>query len=68
MITKLKNRNGKSDKNIGVSFFGSIGLWKELPKPEEINDYEPYTKLIQENKMKKEDIKIEDKLNYNFTL
>lgn len=68
ILQLLKNRNGKSDKNIGVNFFGSIGLWRELPKPEEINDYEPYTKLIQENKMKKEDVKKEDKLNYNFTL
>ena len=68
ILQLLKNRNGKSDKNIGVNFFGSIGLWKELPKPEEINDYEPYTKLIQEDKIKKEDVKKEDKLNYNFTL
>ena len=41
---------------------------KRAIKPEEINDYEPYTKLIQEDKIKKEDVKKEDKLNYNFTL
>lgn len=68
ILQLIKNRFGKSDKNVGVNFFGSIGLWRELPKPEEINDYEPYTKLIQEDKIKKEDVKQEDKLIYNFTL
>lgn len=27
----LKNRLGEADKSIGVSFFGSIGMWRELP-------------------------------------
>lgn len=27
----LKNRLGEADKSIGVAFFGSIGMWKELP-------------------------------------
>ena len=65
---KLKNRFGSADKNVGVNFFGSIGLWRELPKPEEINDYEPYTKLIYNKINKQEDVKTEDKLTYNFTL
>lgn len=59
IIQLLKNRNGKSDKNIGVNFFGSIGLWRELPKAEEITDYEPYTYLIKPKL--KEDIKDENK-------
>ena len=41
----LKNRYGRSDVNLGLSFFGEIGLFQGLPKPEEIGDYEPYLKL-----------------------
>lgn len=68
ILQLIKNRFGKSDKNVGVNFFGSIGLWRELPKPEEINDYEPYTQLIPNKINKQEDVKQEDKLTYNFTL
>ena len=42
-LTVLKNRYGESDVEIGVNFFGKCGLWKELPKPDEIYDYEQYT-------------------------
>lgn len=42
MITKLKNRFGKSDVNKGVVFHGEIGMFRELPKPEEITDYSEY--------------------------
>lgn len=46
----LKNRYGKSDVNKGLAFYGEIGMFKELPKPEEITDYEPYLSLtIQED-------------------
>jgi hypothetical protein len=41
----LKNRFGESNKNVGVSFYGSIGLWKELPKPDEIDNYSDYIYL-----------------------
>jgi hypothetical protein len=46
----LKNRYGQADVNIGMSFFGEIGMFRELPKPEEIGDYEPYLKLDYEKK------------------
>ena len=39
-IICLKNRFGQSDLAIPVSFYGKSGIWRELPKPEEINDYE----------------------------
>lgn len=68
VLQLLKNRFGSADKNVGVSFFGSIGMWRELPKPEEITDYEPYTQLIHNKINKQEDVKTEDKLTYNFTL
>lgn len=41
-ITVLKNRYGESDIEIGCSFYGKTGFFKELPKPDEIYDYEKY--------------------------
>ena len=41
----LKNRYGLSDINKGLAFYGEIGMFRELPKPEEIGDYEPYITL-----------------------
>jgi hypothetical protein len=54
----LKNRYGDADTNIGLTFYGEIGLFKELPKPEEIGDYEPYLNLNCEVK----DLKNKDKI------
>jgi len=31
--------------NLGTSFYGEIGMFRELPRPEEIGDYEPYLSL-----------------------
>lgn len=59
LVQILKNRFGKSDKNIGCTFHGEIGLFKELPKPDEIGDYEPYLDL--HYKQKDENIKITNK-------
>ena len=41
----LKNRYGQADVNKGVAFYGEIGMFNELPKPEDIGDYEPYLSL-----------------------
>jgi hypothetical protein len=41
----LKNRYGQADVNIGMGFYGEIGMFKDLPRPEEIGDYEPYLSL-----------------------
>ena len=41
-ITVLKNRYGESDIEVGTTFYGKCGLWKELPKSDEIYDYEKY--------------------------
>lgn len=41
----LKNRFGMADKCFGVAFYGENGLWKELPLPDQINDYSKYTTL-----------------------
>lgn len=45
LLEILKNRYGDADINIGLTFYGEVGLFKELPKPEEIGDYEPYLQL-----------------------
>ncbi len=39
----LKNRYGDCDVEIGMNFFGGINTFAELPKPDEIYDYETYT-------------------------
>lgn len=41
-ITVLKNRYGESDIEVGTAFYGKCGLWKELPKSDEIYDYGKY--------------------------
>ena len=41
----LKNRYGQADVNKGIAFYGEIGMFRELPKPEDIGDYEPYLTL-----------------------
>lgn len=58
----LKNRYGIADINIGLNFFGEIGKFNELPKPEEITDYTPYLELIkQEVKPDKKEVSDEKK-------
>lgn len=45
LIQILKHRFGQADRSMGCNFFGEISLWKELPLPQDINDYEQYIKL-----------------------
>lgn len=40
IITILKHRFGVADKSIGIGFYGEVGLWKELPMPDQITDYD----------------------------
>lgn len=44
-ISVLKNRSGDADRYVGIGFYGEAHIWKELPKPSEITDYEQYTHL-----------------------
>lgn len=39
----LKNRYGDCDVEVGMNFFGGINTFAELPKPDEIYDYDKYT-------------------------
>lgn len=45
LLQVLKNRFGLADVNKALLFFGEIGMFKELPRPDEIGDYEPYITL-----------------------
>ncbi len=65
LVQVLKNRYGRSDVNKGVTFHGEIGMFKELPRPEEISDYSKFLDLTDA------EIKIDDekeKENNMFTL
>lgn len=42
-VQVLKNRFGDCDVEVGMNFFGGINTFCELPKPDEIYDYERYT-------------------------
>jgi len=59
LLQVLKNRYGQSDINIGCAFYGEIGMFKALPLPSEIGDYEPYLNLdykkIKEEKKEEEE-------------
>lgn len=61
-ITILKSRWGESDYKIAMNFFGSSNVWRELPKADEIYDYERYTSLTQKKTEEK------SKCNINFNL
>lgn len=62
-ILCLKNRFGESGVSLGVALYGKVGIVKELPKGDEITDYEQYTTPFWDNK------KIENEnINYNITL
>lgn len=45
LIQVLKNRYGIADSNKGCVFFGEIGMFSEIPRPDEISDYGPYLSL-----------------------
>ena len=63
----LKNRYGQSDVNLGLSFYGEIGMFRELPKPEEIGDYEPYLTLNHNTQINtKPDEEIDEKNVFKF--
>ena len=59
VITVLKNRYGEADVEVGCAFYGRTGLFAELPRPEEIYDYEKYSNsdwlLDVEDKIENED-------------
>ena len=67
-IMVLKNRYGDCDVEIGCKFFGAINMFHELPKPDEIYDYQRYIDanylLEQEDKVDH----VDESHNFNFVL
>jgi replicative DNA helicase len=37
-LSVLKNRDGEADKLLGMMFIGEVGVFKELPPPQEMRD------------------------------
>lgn len=64
----IKNRDGDPDRYIAMNFFGEIGYWIQMPKADEISDYEPYMSLVKTEKTKDEVSikKLDKELVYNF--
>ena len=62
----LKNRYGQSDVNKGLSFYGEIGMFRELPKPEEISDYSIYLELSTEKPADDPQIDTKEEILFNF--
>ena len=60
-ITILKSRWGESDIEIGFNFFGNVNIWRELPLPDEIYNYEDYKYLDKSES-------INSKNSINFTI
>lgn len=73
-IMVLKNRFGDCDAEVGVNFFGGINLFHELPKPDEIYDYQRYVdpNYLLEGSIQADDTKIQvdesNSNNLNFVL
>lgn len=70
-IMVLKNRFGDCDVEVGCNFFGWINYFRELPKPDEIFDYERYTNpnyILADYTPKQEQHTDESNNDFNFVL
>ena len=69
LIQIIKNRYGVPDINVGMTFHGEVSMFKELPRPEEISDYDKYINLDYRQE-KQEDYEEKDEMNneYEFKL
>lgn len=63
LVEIIKNRFGRSGVNIGTVFHGEINLFRELPLPTEISDYEEFINL---NYVKPVENKEIDKKEFRF--
>lgn len=45
ILSVLKNRFGLSDKGVGAVFYGENSIWRELPSPDKIINYQNYLNL-----------------------
>ena len=46
MIHCLKNRDGEPNVNVGICFFGEVGMWINLPKADEFTSAQDYTQYL----------------------
>ena len=70
MVQILKTRFGEADKEIAVNFHGGINVWRELPLPNEIYDYDKYITpdYLLNNNEDEEEIKEDNSTNNTFKL
>jgi hypothetical protein len=66
-ITVLKDRDGEADVEIGCAFYGSIGMFVELPRPEEIYDYAKYSTPMWINGDAEQELSDNTKETFNLT-
>lgn len=65
VVTVLKNRYGEADVEVGCAFYGRISYFAELPRPEDIYDYDKYN--TPDWILNKDNIKVEEDDNINRT-
>jgi hypothetical protein len=63
LLQIIKNRYGRSDLNKGLIFWGELGLFNELEKPENITNYAPIMELDHKNLIEDKPIKEDKKEN-----
>ena len=56
----LKNRFGSANIRDALAFYGEVNLYKELPSPDEIFDYEKYKSPKWALEEQQDNVKIED--------
>ena len=66
----LKSRFGTSDILVPMGFYGDCSHYHELPRPDEIFDYERYTSpnYILEGALVEKELDNNSKNNFNFVL
>ena len=67
VLSVLKNRYGEADVEVGCGFYGKIGMFRELPLPDEIYDYEKYKSpnwTLKDTKIEEVDMNIEQKSKF----
>lgn len=57
----LKNRFGTPDQAVPVNFFGNVGIFQEMPRPEEIIDYTQFLKYyIPQDQIVEKEVNLEN--------
>lgn len=62
----LKNRFGTPDQAVPINFFGNIGVFREMPKSEEILDYAQYLRYSVPHDIVDEKLEQKEEVTTNF--